>query len=796
MKTRLLLTAALFVAALNSGAQQPDQLLQQWYLKAPVEKVWLHTDRETYLAGETAWFKAYLSSDHQPDTLSSVLFVALSNSAGTSIVKNVFPVMLGTAFGQVDIPDSIPSGNYVLSAWTATMLNNGRDYIFSRQLYIQGKKAESIKLNEEAVSLQFFPEGGNFIAGFNNVVAFKATRPGGYPVNVSGKLLNSSGKEVCTFASQHDGMGFIELTPATGETYTAIIDGDQSGKKFILPPASDKGVLLALLPHPQGAFFDLRQRESDPARKAAYMLGQMQHHVVFRQQLAPGKDNFEGVLNTTHLHSGILQVTVFTEAGLPLAERLFFVNNKEYLVKGDIRADTLAAAARGKNMFRISLKDTIQGSLSVSVTDADFALEPVRVENIYSGLLLTADLQGYVHQPSWYFSGDADSVKSALDLLMMTQGWRRFRWEELPRKLIEPMPFSDPQYISITGKIRLDGSNKGYADKPLLALINAEGLKNNAQFFTTDKNGGFSIDSLLFFGNARIFILDIRGKKSRYIDVKMTSDSLGKPYPVLLQQPVEFPDTADLDNVKKLAADYADLSAAKGLLLEEVTLTVKKKTPTEILDDNYARGQFSGQSGKIYDLVNTEEFIPDGNVFDYLIPRVPGLNVTVDGFEYMVYYRQGPTVSSLGSIPMTVYLNEIETDPTVVATIPATEIAMVKVYSTFAAASGAGAGGALAIYTRKGNDVKSSTRGDVIRYNGFTVVKEFYVPDYKTDPAVFNKPDNRITLDWRPNIFVNNINPVIPLSFYNNDRTRRFRVVVEGMTTDGKLICVEKIIGQ
>ena len=74
------------------------------------------------------------------------------------------------------------------------------------------------------------------------------------------------------------------------------------------------------------------------------------------------------------------------------------------------------------------------------------------------------------------------------------------------------------------------------------------------------------------------------------------------------------------------------------------------------------------------------------------------------------------------------------------------------------------------------------------------VVKEFYAPDYTVDKTARDKADNRITLDWRPDIFVNHINPRIPVTFYNNDRTKQFRVVVEGMTTDGKMIFIEKII--
>ncbi|MBK8141117.1 MAG: hypothetical protein IPK57_08880 [Chitinophagaceae bacterium] len=105
-----------------------------------------------------------------------------------------------------------------------------------------------------------------------------------------------------------------------------------------------------------------------------------------------------------------------------------------------------------------------------------------------------------------------------------------------------------------------------------------------------------------------------------------------------------------------------------------------------------------------------------------------------------------------------------------------------------------GSGGALAIYTKKGQDIKNSSRGDLISYKGFSVVKEFYAPNYKAEPELLSKGDSRITLDWRPNIFINNSNPVIPVSFYNSDRTKKFRVVVEGMTTSGKMISLEKII--
>ncbi len=799
MKRKLLLFVIFAALLRNGNSQAPADLLLQWYQRAPVEKTWLHFDRDNYLAGETAWFKAYLYSDYQPDTISSVLYVELLNESSAILSRKVLPVVLAGTYGQFELPDTLVTGVYLVRAYTPTMLNNGTDYVYHKKLFIFGKKP--VKTNadnteEHTVLLNFFPEGGNLVSGFTNTIAFKATDEKGLPVEVRGTINNSKGQEVANFSSYHDGMGIVELIPESGEKYTAMLSETVSSKAYPLPVIADKGMVLSIIPHPQGGFFEIHQRTDNPSRRAAYMIGQMQHHVLFRQELPIAKDEMQGVLNTEKLNSGIMQVTVFTREGLPLAERLFFVNNKEYIRTAELRTDTLSFAEKGRNHFKILLKDTVQGSLSVSVTDADYALSPLRPENIYSGLLLTADLRGYIHNPAWYFSSDDDSVKTATDLLMMTHGWRRFRWEELASKLKQPLPFADPSYITITGRVTFGGTNRSFPEKTLMALISAEGMRRNAQFITTDKQGNFKLDSLLFFGNARIYIVDIRGKKSQYIDVKMTSDTLGRSYPVVYPGPSFFAASSLAGKQKKWADDFDAIQKANGLMLEGITLKIRKKSPAEELDEKYTQGPFSGTAERSIDLVNTEDPTTGGNIFDYLLLRVPGLDVATDGNEYKLYYRQGPTISSLGPIPMVVYLNEIETDASVVATLPPSEIALVKVYSTFIGATGGGAGGAMAIYTRKGSDITNSSRGDLISYRGFSVVKEFYVPDYKSDPSLLAKPDTRITLDWRPNIFVNNINPVIPVSFYNTDRTRKFRVVVEGMTMSGKLISLEKIISQ
>lgn len=85
---------------------------------------------------------------------------------------------------------------------------------------------------------------------------------------------------------------------------------------------------------------------------------------------------------------------------------------------------------------------------------------------------------------------------------------------------------------------------------------------------------------------------------------------------------------------------------------------------------------------------------------------------------------------------------------------------------------------------------------DMVKYNGYSVTKEFYAPDYTVDKSAKAMADNRITLNWRPNVLINNVNPKIPLTFFNNDRTTSFKIVVEGMTLDGRMLMIEKTISR
>lgn len=170
-----------FLNATRIYAQDPAEKLAGLNKSLPIEKVYLHLDRENYTAGEIIWFNCYLYSDYLPDTISTTVFVEFINQSSLTLVKKVSPVVNGSSSGQIELPDSLTTGWYTIRAYTVTMLNQP-DYLFNRRIFVYGKKAPSLPVADMFLRLEFFPEGGNFVSGLNNTIAFKLTDANGLPL--------------------------------------------------------------------------------------------------------------------------------------------------------------------------------------------------------------------------------------------------------------------------------------------------------------------------------------------------------------------------------------------------------------------------------------------------------------------------------------------------------------------------------------------------------------------------------------------------------------------------------------
>lgn len=769
----LLVTGCLFTGT-RALAQTPDQKLESWHNSNPIEKLYLHLDRKDYFAGQTTWFKGYFVSDFLPSLKNSTLFVELINPGGQIIAKKVLPVFGGITYGQMDIPDTAGTGTYRLRAYTPLMLNQNKEYLYSAPIRIYGRTPKTKEKGPDKVSLSFFPEGGTLLAGVENTIAFKATDNAGLPVNISADIKDNTGVIIAQVKSIHDGMGQFKLTPQVDKVYTAEFNNTSSR----LPEPAAKGLAISIIPS-KGSLQYTFHTSGENSFTPAYIIGQMQHKVMLKQPL----DNSSGGnISTATFPSGVLQLTFFNKEGMPLAERLVLIDNKEYKIEASLNKQKINTKARSLNQYAIEFARPAAGNFSVAVTDDNFNEPGQRKENIISSLLLTSDIPGYVHNPAFYFTDD-ENAKKAADLVMLTNGWRRFNWTEVIQNKIPPPAYSDPGYISLSGKVNMRGSRKNFAERDLLVWVATSDSGRALQMVKTDAEGRFKMDSVVFFDKAKVLFSDIMGNKSKFIAVKLDTDSLYQAYNLpALQMPAAVNTPTSLAN--NMQSAYSSYIRGGGVLLDNVHIEGRRLTLEE-LEKKYMSGLFSGNlNARTINL--TGQFIPQMNIFEWLMGRVASLSVQRKGFEdYRLYFRQQPVQLFLDEMPMQ--------DANFISAIPPNQIALIKIYPQFIGARGNSP--AIAIYTKRGDDLNEEmeSSGDIVDYEGYSIIKEFYSPDYSAPPDIDYR-DNRLTLYWQPEVITDTSNPAIPVHFYNNDRTKKFKVIAEGITKDGKLLMLEQTV--
>jgi hypothetical protein len=769
-----------------------DSLVTELGEKYPQEKVYLQFDKNYYNAGETIWFKAYLTTDNLSFTLSKTLYAELINDKGNILQKKIMPVYESGAASNFDLPDTLSNTRLFVRAYTSWMLNFDSSLLYLKALQIipagnPAKKAAA----PVSYSLTFFPEGGDMVEGLEGRIAFKATDQEGIPVFVNGSIVSESGKKLTAFTAVHDGMGYFSITPLPGEKYKAIWK-DKKGisHETPLPAAKKEAVALSLRNNGDTLFYTLKRPDAAEAAFTSYtVVAQMQHQMAYNAKINMSvKKEVTAPILTENFSDGILQLTIFNAEQVPVAERLAFINHNNYYFTTDLHAVEKNFSKHGHNTLQVDVGDTVFSNLSIAVTDA--AINPIsnNEESIFSNLLLTSDLKGYVYNPAYYFSSEADSVKEHLDLVMMTNGWRRFKWENLLAKQWPKLTFPIDNYISVKGSV-YGLSKTQLAKKDLIGYIKTKSNTSNFILIPLNADGQFRLTGMYLFDTARLYYQINNDKDKRLTSIATFSfknELAAAPAPSTGLLSTAFlnarPDSSSFVKNLKQAALQRSQFDNKTKTLEVVKVTGKVKSLKEKLEEQYTSGFFSGGDGYTF-TVDDDPFAKSAtNVLDYLRNKVAGMQVSGDG----------QSVSWRGS-PTSIFLNETNTDISMVENIPMSDVALVKVFRPpFFGASGGGAGGAIAIYTKKGGDASAAVKGlDFTTIYGYSAIKEFYMPDY--EKTNIDAADYRSTLYWNPFLILDKKTRRIKIPFYNTDNCKKIRVVIEGINRLGQFTREEKI---
>ncbi|HTQ66934.1 MAG TPA: hypothetical protein VMI12_19210 [Puia sp.] len=783
-------------------AQNIDSMMNVYAENYPQEKVYFQFDKNIYIPGDTIWFKAYLFTGSDPSLVSKNFYTDLSDAKGNVIQRRIAPVFESTSSGSFIIPNDF-KGNYVhLRGYTSWMMNFDTAFIFEKDIHILNRVRDSsgtISSPAES-SLHFFPEGGDIIASLENNVAFMATDSHGLPIKVTGTLKDASGKDILEFNSVHDGMGKFLITPDKGDVFYAMWK-DEKGieHKTDFPPVKTEGVVLRMMPANKKVFFSVA-RSPDVVQGYDHLIiiGHMNQHLVYKA-VVNLHDNFMsgGSIATDQLPSGVLQLTVFNSNNLPVAERVVFINNHSYEFSADLFVVQKNTAKRGKNTIDIIVKDTLGSNLSIAITDADADGKKINDDNIISGLLLTGEIRGYVHEPAYYFSNSSDSVSQYLDLVMLTHGWRRFKWEQLVRGKTPVIKYPPEDFLSVKAEVMGINPSRIASDETINVILQKKDSSRQMMSVPRLTGAKFGISGLMFYDTVRAFYQFNSNRNLSNEAAIVFSNGLLTGHKKIKPLQNGYTGWFASDSVflkrnrfiEEENARIRPLQDKKVQTLETVTVRGRQKSEAQKLDEQYTSGLFSGGDAFSFDLVNDPIANSFMDIFAYLQGRVPGLIITTSS--------NGTSLQWRGSSP-SIFMNEVGVDIDQMKNMPVSDVAMIKVFRPGSAVGfGGSPGGAIAVYTKKGAEkrIDPSIKGlEMARIPGYSVVREFYSPDYSQINDLNIVEDTRSTLYWGPYILTDKKNPKTTINFYNNDITKKLRVVLEGINMDGKLVRIEKII--
>lgn len=470
-------------ASLKAQAVDTDTLFRGFFERAvayadayPREKAYLHFDNGSYYVGDTIWFKAYvtLAESNRPSPLSKPLYVEMLNQTGQVVQRQIVELTDGEGSGQIALDGGTLSGYYEIRAYTRWMEAFSEPVYFSRTFPIYQKTTgehlerhiSTYDLNasmeqrpkgvEQRLALQFFPEGGALVRGVPSRVAFKAESRDEEAVSLKGVIRTRKGDVLTEIETLHDGMGVFDYTPGDEP---AVAKVTYKGKEytFDLPKPLPRGYVLKVSQPAGGIVCDVLCNEDTPARDlCAFISREGRPYDYWALRMKPG-GKLTFLLKTKDLPGGVYQVSLLDQSGATLCERFTFVQPSEQL---SLAIDGVKEVYLPYEPMRyeVELKDTdgnpLQGNFSISVQDALRSDYAEYDNTIFTDMLLTSGLKGYIHQPGYYFSDASLGRLQELDALLMVHGWRQYDMSLLT-SANTPEPSQRPETdLVLNGQIR------------------------------------------------------------------------------------------------------------------------------------------------------------------------------------------------------------------------------------------------------------------------------------------------------------------------------------------------------
>lgn len=727
------------------------------------EKVFVHTDKDFYMVDEIVWFKIYLVDGivHKPLGLSKVVYVEILDN-NKSVLQAKIPMAEGFGNGSFFLPNSLKSGHYTFRAYTSWMKNFSPDFYFEKEISIINlKKTFALdSLTESSKThVGIFPEGGNLVEGFESKVAFHVMRHG-KGISANGIIKNELGDTLVRFQSHKFGLGTFLFNPEKGHSYQAVFaleTGEILNEK--LPKIFEKGMVMGLKESLDDIIIEIKGSGKDDFNLLVHSKGVI-------ESIIPIKAEGRAVLEKANLASGISHITLINAEGEPICERLYFKYPEE-LFTIDLNINKNSFGTREKVVIDLSTKTKEGKPLSAHMSMAVYHLDSLQSGedlNINTYLWLISDLAGKVESPSYYFEQNSPE---AMDNLMLTHGWRRFKWGNVFSEIPVMHQFL-PEYAGhLVNAVLMDKiSNERVSGVQSYITVPSKRM----QFKTgmSDEKGRVKFEMKDFYSNDEIIL-------------KSDADNL---YNVAVSSPFSMENsTTQISDF--ILNDYNEQSLRSQFKNTEVIDHFFEKNLESfkllILDTT----AFYAKADIMYKL---DDYVRFSSMEDVLREYVTPVTVRKrDGKFFLAIYND-LTNQSYQTEPLILLdgLPIFDTDKLMAynpKNVERLEIINRQYYLGNLAFNGI-----LNFITYKGDlpNYRLDPHTTVIDYQGLQKKRDFYAPIYDTQEQVNSRlPDFRTLLLWTPEIKTNE-QGTGKLDFYTSDIPGKYLIVIEGITANGE----------
>ncbi|NRD19010.1 hypothetical protein HNV08_03040 [Winogradskyella eckloniae] len=782
----ILLSALDLVSAqVNDATILRDKYVE--YIKAPREVAYVHLNKSTYIKGESIGFSAYVldKNTKQISNLTSNLYVVIKDSNKNVIKKELLKVVDGVTSSVFPIDSTFTSGHYTFNAYTNWMRNFPENNHFSESIrIIDPEKEEYItsSLMENNIDAQFLPEGGHLLEDVINKVGVVLKDSSGYGIsNAQGIVTDEKDNVITTFKVNQFGIGQFMLIPKRGKDYQISINyrNKEFNFKFntIVEPI---GISLSVASRKDKVFVTLNTntKSIDYLKNKVFKLvihngNQIQvSDYVFTENLAITKS-----FNLKKLPPGINIFTIINEKNQAISERLFFNYNgidvtKSNSISKQIKEDSISL----KINYKI-LDTTTKNNISVSILPKD-TKSYKRHHNIISYNYLQPYLKSTVENAKYYFSEITETKKLELDNLLLTQGWSSYDWRTIFNyEGTTIYPFEQ----GITLNVNINSEAKKERAKYLIHKTT-----NHQPLFVelSEKGDFFSIENNFFSENDDILISKIK-KNGQLKPAKLYLQSFPNNIPILN-------DNINILNPKTEYNIKAGLKQPIKVILTDRVQQLKEVVLNAKLDQEKLRIEKIQQSkpwGKVYIFSDNDR--RRFHTLTQFINTTTNLRATDSENGLVVVSRIPTTINSDPSL--LIYLNDIPLiSSNMLNNYPMFDIDYVVINKSGFGEGIRGGNGSIKIYTNskliESNTNKLTTQEFKLPLV-FSENKTYYVPKYQYQNKDFYKYYG--TIDWKPNLHfdptgsvsIKFAQPKVPVTLY-----------IEGIASDGSLICEEKTI--